>query len=62
MRIQDDDCDVEMLEESDFEDDKDSGQAYGITTTELALYVIQMTKLTVIRKFSVLQAQLSKCY
>lgn len=53
MRIHDDDCDVEMLEESDFEDDKYDGRASDITTRELSIYVIQMTKLTVIRKFFV---------
>lgn len=55
MRIHNDDCDVEMLEESDFEDDDDSGRVYGMTTRELAFYAIQMTTLSVIRKSSVFQ-------
>lgn len=55
MRINDDDCDVEMLEEADFGDGEFSGGASGITTREISRYVIQMTKLTVIRKFSVMQ-------
>jgi hypothetical protein len=59
MRIHDDDCDVEMLEESDFDDDTHSGRAYTINTRELALYVIHMTKLSVIRKHSLTRMPLS---
>jgi hypothetical protein len=52
MRIHDDECDVEMLEESDFDDDVDSVKISGIETRELALYVIHMTRLSILRKFS----------
>lgn len=52
MRIHDDDCDVEMLDESDFDDDIDDERLYGISKRELAQYVIQMAKLSVICEFS----------
>jgi hypothetical protein len=48
MRIQDDDCDVEMLEECDFEDDV-CDPRWGNNTKEVAPYFIEMTKLAVIR-------------
>jgi hypothetical protein len=51
IRIRDEDCDVEPLEESDFEEDGDVDKTvFGTYTRFNVLYVITMTKLAVICK------------
>lgn len=51
MLIHDDDCDVEMLQESDFEEEaEDVPQIFGSTTRQHRLYIIEMAKLSVLRE------------
>lgn len=52
MRIHEDDCDVEMLDEADFEDDTSQGPVYSGSSREHIHYVIEMTKLSILRKTS----------
>lgn len=51
MHIQEDDCDLEMLEEADFTEYQLGDTMYGVSTREHALYMIQMTKLSVVCEY-----------
>ncbi len=50
MRIHDDDCDLEMLEESDFEDEEDTDSTITIVPSSKIhrLYCIEVAKLSVL--------------
>jgi hypothetical protein len=51
MHIQEADCDVEMLEETDFSDGQLQDASYGLSARPHALYMIQMTELSVVCEY-----------
>ncbi len=58
-RIQDDDCDVELLEEADFElQDTNQRGVFGSLRRYHALYMIQISKLAILRLTSTIMRAL----
>ncbi|KAK5462726.1 hypothetical protein LTS15_002438 [Exophiala xenobiotica] len=51
IHIQEDDCDVEMLEEADFSDSHSDEATSGLSTRPHALYMIQMTELSIVCEY-----------
>lgn len=60
MRIHDDDCDVEPLDESDFDfEETDFPHIASTQRSYHTLYVIQMSKLAILCKFRVVMGCIS---